>query len=252
MARAGFYTTSHGRHRPCCGGRCLVAHVDSENNAVGASVSLIVVPTCAFAALVPLRDYFLLVALAFALLTLSLGYLVLALVTEPGILPPAPPDAPANGRGRGRVTHVIVHGEKVDLREKRAKMCRQTENCVEDFDHYCPWVGNAVGRRNYRYFVGFLVSVTGLCVVVGSASALRVASLNVAGLKNDDDAYDEEPSWKAIALAVLVVYTVVVFFSVGSLAVYHFRLVGVNQGSTRERHSQLQRLLSRPFSTRFG
>ena len=229
MARAGFYTTSHGRHRPCCGGRCLVAHVDSENNAVGASVSLIVVPTCAFAALVPLRDYFLLVALAFALLTLSLGYLVLALVTEPGILPPAPPDALANGRGRGRVTHVIVHGEKVDLREKRAKMCRQTENCVEDFDHYCPWVGNAVGRRNYRYFVGFLVSVTGLCVVVGSASALRVASLNVAGLKNDDDAYDEEPSWKAIALAVLVVYTVVVFFAVGSLAVYHFRLVGVNE-----------------------
>ena len=138
MARAGFYTTSHGRHRPCCGGRCLVAHVDSENNAVGASVSLIVVPTCAFAALVPLRDYFLLVALAFALLALSLGYLVLALVTEPGILPPAPPDALANGRGRGRVTHVIVHGEKVDLRERRAKMCRQTENCVEDFDHYCP------------------------------------------------------------------------------------------------------------------
>ena len=27
---------------------------------------------------------------------------------------------------------------------------------------------------------------------------------------------------------------------------------GYNQGSTRERNSQLQRLISRPFSTRFG
>ena len=27
---------------------------------------------------------------------------------------------------------------------------------------------------------------------------------------------------------------------------------GLDQGSTRERHAQLQRLISRPFSTRFG
>ena len=37
------------------------------------------------------------------------------------------------------------------------------------------------------------------------------------------------PSWKAIALGLLVVYTVLVFFSVGSLVCYHARLVAINE-----------------------
>lgn len=61
------------------------------------------------------------------------------------------------------------------VRPLRAKHCSVTDRCIEVFDHYCPWVGNAIGKRNRHTFLVFLwLELYALLAALGCAvTALR-------------------------------------------------------------------------------
>ena len=64
------------------------------------------------------------------------------------------------------------------FRPQKAAHCNLCNNCVLKFDHHCTWLGTCIGRRNYHYFLWFVLSLNLLelhTLVVGSLQlTLRV------------------------------------------------------------------------------
>ncbi|KAM6235567.1 palmitoyltransferase ZDHHC18 isoform 2-T2 [Spheniscus humboldti] len=106
---------------------------------------------------------------------------------DPGILPRATPSEAADLEKRidsmgtstyrppARTMEVVINKYVVKLkycytckmfRPPRTSHCSVCDNCVERFDHHCPWVGNCVGKRNYRYFYAFILSLSFLTAFI--------------------------------------------------------------------------------------
>ena len=121
---------------------------------------------------------------------------------------------------------VVVNGKTITVkycqtcstwRPPRTSHCSSCDRCVEGHDHHCPWTGNCIGTRNYRFFYFFIVSTSCLAFVTGACNLIFILN------KSSGAVTSEHP----IQFAVLV-FCCLTFWSVGTLSVYHSWLITHN------------------------
>lgn len=167
-----------------------------------------------------------------------LGNLIYTGMVDPGILVRLPPRPTPDGRPRPRYREEqLDNGKTVTVKwndtcnfyqPPRAHHCSVNNDCIDRFDHHCPWVGTTIGRRNYRSFIGFVFGTTILCVYVMAICALQIKT-KYDGLEPGTSNRVTKAMGKCAAALVVMAVCFVAFWFVGVLSAFHSYLIITNQ-----------------------
>mmetsp|Transcript_35 Transcript_35/g.98 ORF Transcript_35/g.98 Transcript_35/m.98 type:complete len:350 (-) Transcript_35:158-1207(-) len=203
------------------------------------------------------------------LLIVSMVSMFKACATDPGIIPrreEAPHDLydpydPVPNRIRTK--QILINNVPLKIkycetcliwRPPRSSHCNVCNNCVEGFDHHCPYLGNCVGRRNYRDYYVFVVS-TLLLSILSMGGCIAYLVLKVARVARDEDLPSGEALARALTSSGALAAIFVCFFCLfgiafcGTLAVFHTHLLFTNQ-TTKESCTKAWGLAGSPFGER--
>lgn len=125
------------------------------------------------------------------------------------------------------------------LKDLRTKYCKETDSCIEEFDHYCIWLNTAIGKGNHRTFMALTLvemmtqlSHQILCFVAGHSLVEQTDST----LTWVRELVNKNPN-----LVLMMFLHFITIPGVFGLLLFHGRLVAINMTTNEQINSDRYR-----------
>lgn len=138
------------------------------------------------------------------------------------------------------------------IRPLRGHHCNSCNNCIQRFDHHCPWIGTCVGLRNYSYFY-FFVLLLNINQFFNIAICISHIVLNTKNHLKQENGFSTKKKYRYafgenVMSLYIIIYVLITMIFTTELFFYHTKLV-FNNLSTK---FELKHYIQNPFGNIFA